>query len=231
MEKAKQILESWQQNAENWIHAVDNEEIESRKLATNQAIVEAIRLHQPKSMLDLGCGEGWLTRELNANGIPTLGVDGTAALIEYAQKKGKGNYQACSYEQVIEGHALIGEPFDGIVINFGLFLKEEVALLLGALKKRLAPHGKVFIQSLHPTALLGQGAYQSRWEPDSWAGLSKQFTQPHPWYNRTFGDWIRLFRRAGLKIFDLQEPLHPQTLKPVSVIFVLEKNDTYETTL
>ena len=39
MQDESHILHSWARNARNWIQTIDNEEIQSRKLATNQAIV------------------------------------------------------------------------------------------------------------------------------------------------------------------------------------------------
>ncbi len=38
----KQIITSWHTNARSWVKAVQNEEIDSRTLVTNQAIVQAV---------------------------------------------------------------------------------------------------------------------------------------------------------------------------------------------
>lgn len=58
------ILESWDTNAQAWTQAVRNREIESRNRVTNRAIVDAILAQNFQSMLDVGCGEGWLIREI-----------------------------------------------------------------------------------------------------------------------------------------------------------------------
>lgn len=223
MQDESHILHSWALNAGNWIQTIDNNEIESRKVATNRAIVEAILRHEPQKVLDLGCGEGWLTRELASRGIESIGVDGTAALIEDARRKGPGAFQVRTYEEIIAGQPVEGAPFDAIAINFGLFGKESTEALLKALKERLSPGGLVFIQTLHPFGLLEQGkAYVSHWEADSWAGLKGDYREPHQWYYRSIGDWVAMFYRLGLTLRELREPLDPGTGKPLSLLFVLK---------
>ena len=70
-----QILDTWHQNAKPWIHAIANQEIESRNLITNQAIVDAILSLHPNTIWDANCGEGWLSRALHENGIDYFGTD------------------------------------------------------------------------------------------------------------------------------------------------------------
>ena len=59
------IIESWEKNARLWTDAVRKGQIESRRKVTNQAIVDAILCRSPRSVLDIGCGEGWRGRELH----------------------------------------------------------------------------------------------------------------------------------------------------------------------
>ncbi|MCB9265481.1 MAG: class I SAM-dependent methyltransferase [Lewinellaceae bacterium] len=222
MKDESHILRSWALNAQNWIQTIDNEEIESRKLATNRAIVEAILQYRPRKVLDLGCGEGWLTRLLSREGIEAYGADGTAALIEDARRKGPGNYQVRTYEEIVAGEPLDGEPFDTIAINFGLFGKESTEALIGALKERLAPGGQAIIQTLHPFGLMEKGVpYAGHWESNSWDGLKGEYTEPHRWYFRTIGEWVSLFTSLGLAIRELREPLNPESRKPLSLLFVV----------
>lgn len=223
MSRSAFILESWQANADNWIQTIDNQEIESRKLVTNQAIVEAVIGLHAKEILDLGCGEGWLTRALTQRGMEVLGVDAIPALIEHAQSQGIGRFQIASYRAIAQEQALMEMTFDAIVINFALIDKEETELLIRYLPELLKKDGNLVIQTLHPLSVIGTMPYQSGWQSGSWNGMKRDFVQPYDWYFRTLGDWLQLFNSANLTLTSMIEPLHPLTKQPASMIFVLKK--------
>ncbi|MEQ9437654.1 MAG: class I SAM-dependent methyltransferase [Cyclobacteriaceae bacterium] len=217
------ILDSWQANARQWIATIDGEELESRRLVTNQAIVSTILKFQLHTVLDVGCGEGWLSRALNQQGISTVGVDAVPELIANARQKGAGTYEVASYQELIQGKPLPSAPFAGIVINFALLDKEITEALLPALAHYLTAQGLLFIQTLHPCMLSDRLPYRSGWRPGSWDGMKQAFTQPYDWYFRTLEDWIALFSQSGYILKELGEPLHPETEKPASAVFVLQR--------
>ena len=125
----KQIIASWHTNAAPWAKAVQNEEVESRKLVTNRAIVNAVSDLKPQRAFDVGCGEGWLARTLAGLGIKVFGVDVVPEFIEKAQRLGGGEFQVCSYE-ALANHYLQLDPFDIVICNFSLIGKEAVENLL-----------------------------------------------------------------------------------------------------
>src|SRR5579863_3493975 len=63
------IIASWLVNATPWTGAVRGRRIESRRLVTDQAVCEAVIGRSPATVLDVGCGEGWLARALSRHGI------------------------------------------------------------------------------------------------------------------------------------------------------------------
>ncbi|MGD1890346.1 MAG: class I SAM-dependent methyltransferase [Cyclobacteriaceae bacterium] len=215
------ILNSWHANAQQWIATIEGRELESRRLVTDQAIVDTILKYQPETLLDVGCGEGWLCRALSEQGIQTLGVDGVPALIESARQKGKSKFEVATYQDLIQEKPLPIAPFESVVINFALLDQETTESLLLTLKHCLKKSGWLFIQTLHPHVLSDDQPYQSGWRSGSWDGLKQNFTQPYEWYFRTLEDWVQLFSQSGYQLTELREPLHPQTGKPASVIFVL----------
>jgi 2-polyprenyl-3-methyl-5-hydroxy-6-metoxy-1,4-benzoquinol methylase len=219
MSNEKKIIESWTANAANWIEIIENNGIESRRLITNKAIVEAVFVNKPTTVLDVGCGEGWLAKELSGKGIEMTGVDVIPELIERANQKVKGVFLVASYEDIAAAKIVFPKLFDVIVINFALIAKESTENLLAALPNHLAPDGKLFIQTLHPFSRKAIEDYKTGWKEGSWDGLGDQFTLPYQWYFRTLEDWLLLLGQSGFHTIKVTEVLHPQSAKPLSVIF------------
>jgi 2-polyprenyl-3-methyl-5-hydroxy-6-metoxy-1,4-benzoquinol methylase len=214
------IVESWGKNARPWTVAVREEQIESRKLITDHAIVDAILSRSPRSVLDIGCGEGWLSRELATRNIHVVGVDVVPGLIEAAQRTGGGDFRAISYEEIAAGELRVS--VDVVVCNFSLLGKESVEGVFRATPSLLDSHGSFIVQTLHPAIACGDLPYQDGWREGSWTGFSADFSDPAPWYFRTLESWIKLFVGNGFRLREVREPLHPKTQKPASVVFIGE---------
>ena len=216
----EKIVDSWLKNAEPWTSAVREEQIESRKLVTNHAIVDAVLDRRPATALDIGCGEGWLARALAGHGVSVVGVDVVPALIERARQSGGGDFRVASYEEIAAG--ALNVRVDVAMANFSLIGDESVSRLVAGARSLLTPRGALIIQTLHPVIACGDQPYQDGWRSGSWAGFSAEFTDPAPWYFRTIGSWIRLIATSGLRVVDVREPLHPTTGKPASILFIAE---------
>ena len=221
MNYSDEILNSWQANAENWIAAIDGNEIESRVLVTNDAIFNIIVKYSPANILDVGCGEGWLLRKLLAHGINGHGIDAIDSLIKNAIKKGGNNYTVCNYEDFMNTKLELLKEMDAAVINFALLDKENSEKLLKYLSGSLNRDGLIFLQTLHPINIALNDDYETGWKSGSWTGLNKDFKLPYKWYFRTIEDWLNTFCDAGLTLTELKETIHPKTKKPFSMIFVL----------
>ena len=218
----EKIIDSWHTNAKPWTSAVRDKRIESRKLVTDRAIVDAVMSRRPKSVLDIGCGEGWLSRALAAQGVHVTGVDVVPALIEQAQAAGGGEFRVASYEGIARGELEL--TVDVAVANFALIGKDAVDDLVRASPSLLEPGGALIIQTLHPVIATGDQPYNDGWRTGSWAGFSEDFSDPAPWYFRTLATWVELIASSGLRLEQMREPLHPVTGKPASVIFVASRN-------
>jgi 2-polyprenyl-3-methyl-5-hydroxy-6-metoxy-1,4-benzoquinol methylase len=220
----EKIIESWRKNAEPWTAAVRNEEIQSRKLATNGAILESILSRNPKTVLDIGCGEGWLAHRLASRGIAVLGTDVVPELIEKASETGStAHFKVISYEEIARG-GLSGR-FDAVVCNFALLGNESVANLFKAIPSLLNPKGSFIVQTIHPLIGCGDLPYVDGWRKGSWDGFNSEFTDPAPWYFRTLESWKGLFTSNGFILTEIREPVNPLTEKFASVIFHGEKTD------
>jgi 2-polyprenyl-3-methyl-5-hydroxy-6-metoxy-1,4-benzoquinol methylase len=208
----------WSDNAASWTEAVRSGAIVSRRLGTDAAIIHAVLELRPGRVLDVGCGEGWLARRLTQAGVEVLGVDGSEELIHSARQAGGAEYLRMAYREIADG-GLAGRRFDAVVLNFAL-LEEDHTPLLQSLGSLLSPAGRLLIQTVHPWAARGEGAYSDGWREESFADFPVPFPTAMRWYSRTLAGWFTLLRSSGLVVVALHEPSHPDRVEPLSLLLV-----------
>lgn len=213
---------SWEQNAEPWTTVVREHGIVSRREGTDAAIVAACERAGLGRVLDVGCGEGWLSRALAARGAEVLGIDGSEALISRARAAGGGpRYEVLPYVALAASTELIRGPWDVIVCNFSL-LGEELASPLRALTARLAGDGRLLIQTVHPwTVATAEPPYADGWRTETFSRMGGAFAAPMPWYFRTLSSWVQLLTSTGLELTALDEPKGESSLMPLSLLLEL----------
>ncbi|MCD9116686.1 class I SAM-dependent methyltransferase [Pseudomonas bijieensis] len=214
------LLQSWHHNALAWIEAIRTGAIESRLTVTDQAMLLAVLSRQPERVLDLGCGEGWLLRALTERGIEAVGMDGDATLIDAARAAGSSLVHLASYEALVEAKVDVGSGYDLICANFAL-LHQDIIPLLAAMNALLNPGAALVIQTLHPWTVAA-GNYQDGWREETFDGFKGQW-RPMPWYFRTLSSWLNALDMAGFRLVVLQEPQHPQSPVPQSLLLVAEQ--------
>ena len=202
------ISRSWIANADAWTEAVRERRIESRRVATDAAVVQAVLDQRPQTVLDLGCGEGWLARALDGHGIGVVGIDGSPALIEAARALGGGEFHAMPYRDL----PALDRAFDVAVANFSFFEEDLDALL------EVIPASTLIVQTAHPSF-----AGEDGWQVETFASFEGTWPEAMPWFFRTRDSWSATFARAGWALSAVREPAHPQTGKPLSAIYICHK--------
>jgi len=211
------ILQSWQKNASPWVKAVQEKQIESRRLVTDQAVINAVALLQPENVLDIGCGEGWLARQLSSWGIAVTGIDAIAGLVTKAKRHGGGTFYVVKYEDI--SPTSITEKYDAAVCNFSLLGKESVEHIFREIPGLLNKGGHFIVQTTHPLSCSSiDSAYIDGWRKGCWQGFSAEFTDPAPWYFRTLESWVDLYTSNGLAINRIQEPINRHTGQVTSLL-------------
>ena len=214
------IVASWRKNASPWTETVREGKIASRRDATDAAIVGAVMSRHPRNVLDVGCGEGWLSHVLAGEGARVTGIDVVPELVDAALKAGPGEFRVMAYEDLPD--AEFDGQFDVVVCNFSLLGDTATDAVVSAAARLLEPDGALIVQTLHPVVASGAGPYRDGWRDGSWEGFEARFVDPAPWYFRTFGGWIRLFSAYGFHVVDVREPVGADAGKPLSAIFVAE---------
>lgn len=216
----ERLQRSWVANAPAWRDAVRQGKIASRRIATDAAIIDAVLGLAPRRVLDLGCGEGWLTRELCSRGIDAIGVDASEPLINAANQLGGASFLRLSYEELAQHE--FGKAFDAAVANFSI-LDEDIQPLLSASAKVLKPDGVLVIQTTHPAFGAGDEPYDDGWRTETFAAIEGEWPAPMPWYFRTIERWAVDLSRGGYYIAEIREPRGERGAPPLSLIFVCRR--------
>jgi SAM-dependent methyltransferase len=198
---------SWLANAPAWTAAVRERKIRSRVVATDAAVLAAVLEQSPKTVLDLGCGEGWLTRALAAHGLAVTGVDVSPPLIDAARELGGGTFHVLPYSELA---SIEGAPFDVTVANFSLF-DEDLRAALQPLSRTL------IIQTLHPA--FAEPPYADGWRVETFASMEGEWREPMPWYFRTLASWLRALRESGWVVTGMREPAGDDH-RPLSLLLI-----------
>ena len=218
-DEAGRLAASWVGNADVWTRAVRDGAIPSRRAGTDAAVVEAVLTGLPPGgrVLDVGCGEGWLCRALDALGARAHGVDASAPLVGAARAAG-GSFDVVSYAEAADEPGRLGGPYDAAVFNFALLSDDAIGVLRAA-ARQLAPGGRVVVQTVHPLA--AGPPYRDGWREETFAAFGDGF-EPMPWYFRTLGSWVRVVDAAGLRITALAEPQPEGAELPLSLVLTAE---------
>lgn len=132
-----------------WIDIIRNHRDAFRTYVSDPALFARLTTLKPRSkVLDLGCGEGYVSRKLASNGYEVVGIDSSSYFIAAAEAARLAD------EQYIVQDALSldfpNEYFDAVVSNF-LFM--ELANPEEAIKESgrvLKSGGRLIFQILHP---------------------------------------------------------------------------------
>jgi trans-aconitate methyltransferase len=153
-------------------------------------VVELLAPQAGERILDLGCGDGALTRRLAEFGCEVVGVDSSAAQIEAARKLGLDAH-------VMNGEELsFCEEFDAVFSNAVLHWIKRADPMLAAVYRSLRPGGRFVAECgghgcVHKirTALVQA---LERWGIDGEARV--------PWYFPTPADYASRLERAGFRV-------------------------------
>jgi len=221
MDRNAALKRAWDRNAGQWTRAVREKRIPSRAAGTDHAIVDAVSEFKPRRILDVGCGEGWLVRRLADDlGCETVGIDGSAALIADARAiHENGIYRKLSYEDFAAQPETLAGPYDAVICNFAL-LGEDLSPVLNALRRSLAPNGRLLIQTVHPRSACGDAPYADGWREETFTAFGADDWAPMPWYFRTIESWRDVIAAAGLHVIDCREPLGADSQQPLSILFI-----------
>lgn len=131
----KEELELWYSKKDPWGYITEKDDL-ARKII----ILEYIERIQPKNILDIGCGEGWITKDIQADHI--TGIDISAKAISRCNFVG----DKIVFDIYKDNLSALGE-FDFVLVTGVLYGASE--LELKKLIKLIEPEG--YLLSCHLT--------------------------------------------------------------------------------
>jgi SAM-dependent methyltransferase len=188
------MTQGWEASAQAWIEVIGSEGDWGRRYVLDAPMLQRVRGRGFQRAVDIGCGEGRFCRMLKAEGIDSIGIDPTRALIEHARRRDpEGDYRIAGAEVL----PLPEASCDLAVFYLSLIDIAELDAALAEAHRVLKPGGSLLIANLQGfnTAAVGQG--WSR-EPDG----SRRFCIDH--YLEESVTWIAW---QGIRIANHHRPM------------------------
>jgi SAM-dependent methyltransferase len=174
-----------------------------------------------RRVLDIGCGEGQVARQLAASGARVVGLDPTAAQITAASGRAGGpRYLRGRAEALPCGDA----TFDTVVLCAALEHVEDFEGALQEVARVLEPGGRFVLVLAHPFLQTpGAGWVDDRvlnqryWRIGAYLEEERAFHEVAPgvdllFVHRPLSRYVRAMGRAGLLIDDMDETPPPPRL-------------------
>ncbi len=150
-------------------------------------LVHLANLEKGMSVLDLGCGTGHLTNQINLSGATVLGIDNSQSMISQAEN----NYPHLDFVLGDARKLTFQERFDVVFSNATLhWIKEPKSVVQGILRA-LKPNGKLVAE------FGGEGNVKSVVK-----ALSDQLGENmiNPWYFPSVEEYTKVLTTEGLTV-------------------------------
>ncbi len=103
-------------------------------------VVELLDPRPGERILDLGCGDGALTKRLEASGATVVGVDASPSMVDEARRRGVDAHVARAEALPFEAE------FDAVFSNAALHWVPEAEQVLACIRRALRPGGRVAVE-------------------------------------------------------------------------------------
>lgn len=168
-----------------------------------------------QELLDAGCGQGWLSRELAGRGARVVGVDGSTEMLARARRQTAEGGPSFLQADLCASLPLASASFDTVVSSMVLMDIPEIATAIGEFRRVLRPTGGLLIAITHPSffpwAWTRGASGEKLYKPvdeylDEWSCLN-QFWGPTRHYHRPLSHYVGALTSSGSLLDALVEPV------------------------
>ena len=180
------------------------------------ALLELLSDVRGVRLLDLGCGQGRLSRELARRGAAVTGVDISTALLAKARAAEEIEPLGIDYVEAdaTSGDTLAGERFDVVVCHFSLSDMDDLSAGIATVARVLAPGGSFAFSILHPcfpgwgddapsSWPVGRGYFTEGW----WLAANTGFRGRVGANHRLLSTYLNALVEHGLALERVAEPI------------------------
>ncbi len=108
-------------------------------------VMQLLELHAGTSLVELGCGSGWMTRFAARQGVQAEGYDISPEMIEIARQQAVAEGLDIVFEAADMEGLDLGRRFDACLIYDALHHSERVDLVLASAHRALKPGGRLLV--------------------------------------------------------------------------------------
>lgn len=223
----EQISQAWDKLADKWNSGYTEYGDMNRKYVIDPAIFRLIGSVKDLSILDAGCGNGYLCRLLAKKGAKMVGLDLSKRFIEIAEKKEKEAHLGIKYYIGTLSNLPMfqNETFDMVISNLALMDVHDLEKGVKELYRVLKKNGELIFSIMHPCfssppvhgwVRTPQDSQRKEdwiyWKVDRYFERSMEVWQYLDWpptysFHRPLSDYIKTLIRNGFTITDFEEPV------------------------
>ena len=223
----KQISKAWDEVADKWNSKYTEYGDINRKYVIDPAIFRLIGSVKGLSILDAGCGNGYLCRLLARKGAKMVGIELSKRFIEIAEQTEKeASLGIMYYLGTICNLAMFqDETFDMVISNLVLMDVHDLDKAVKELHRVLKKNGRLIFSIMHPCfssppvrGWVRKPEDSDRkedriyWRVDRYFDRSMEIWRYFDWppiysFHRPLSDYIKTLIEGGFTITDFEEPV------------------------
>jgi ubiquinone/menaquinone biosynthesis C-methylase UbiE len=252
--QTKRIRDFWNRVADDWQTQIGAARDSNRVLNSDPVLWAFAGQVGGLTVLDAGCGTGYLSEQLRDRGAVVTGVDISERMIEIARAQHPNidfRVDSCS-----ELRAIKDGEFDLVIANYVLMDTPDLEGTMHAFSRVLRTKRTAVLVFSHPCFPQGRATVSTGGQETNYCWIFPyferrscvdppwgHFTSDFTWFHRPLSDYWKAFKMAGFIVQDFEEPRiteeryhlaeNPRKLansrtRPYSVAFKLQKANGVE---
>lgn len=220
-----EVQQNWNVNALRWDANYDDDGDRNRRYQSDEPMLELLGDVRGLKILDVGSGNGYLSRKLSHAGAIMTGVELSDEFFRIATERESSDQLGIEYHNrsATDLSFLKDATFDKAVSNYVLMDIVDYELALSEVARVMKPGGSFVVVISHPAFAAGIGTW---WKPavdsprredrESW--LTDSYFDRGPFlgawggfdpvlsFHRPLRDYWKAFHAAGFMVDDFEEP-------------------------